>query len=169
MPVPFNLNPDESILYRSQPARKWYVLAWRIGVEVLEVIVFILFSFTALDTLANGLLASFLPSGLAETLSRVIFQDLVPVLIIGWFFEDVARIFTAELVLTTQRLWTRGYPFAWTPGRETSLSEIKSMTFRRDALFIRYKSSKKTQVHVLSDGKEVAKVFSQFRQNTNPE
>jgi hypothetical protein len=41
------------------------------------------------------------------------------------------------------------------------------MTPRRDALFIRLKSTKKIQVHVLPDGKQIAKAFAHFSGKTD--
>jgi hypothetical protein len=163
----FNLNPDELILYRAQPSRKWYVLAWRIVVGLIEVAVFILFSFTAFTDLAKALLVTFLPVNFADALSRIIFQGIAPLGVIAWFAEDIARIFSSELILTNQRVWTKGAPYAWTAGRETPLSDIKSMSSRRDALFIHLKSTRKTQVYALPDGKQIVKVFLQFTGKTD--
>ena len=158
----FQLHPDESILYRSQPSHKWYALAWKIGIGVFEVVAFIFFSFIAFTSLTKALFATFLPTDMADLFSRFIFQVIAPLLVIAWFAEDTARIFSSELILTEQRVWTKGYPYAWTPERETPLSDVKSMSFRRDALFIHLKSNRKTQVHVLPDGKEIVKTFTQF-------
>jgi hypothetical protein len=162
MANPFQPVPGESILYHSQLTRKWYDIAWRIGLAIFELAVFMLFSFTAFTSLANSLLATFLPVALADALSRIIFQDIVPILVIAWSIEDTARIFTSDLVLTNQRVWTKGYPYAWNPGREILISDIKFMSSHRDALFIHLKSSKKTQVHVVPDSKGIVKAFTQF-------
>jgi hypothetical protein len=158
----FQLNQDESILYRSSPPWKWYSLVWRIGLELIEVAIFMLFSFTALTILAGSLLASFLRTDLAEALSRILFQYIAPTLVVAWVAEDIARVFTSELILTDQRIWTRGYPYAWTWEREIPLSDVKSMSFRRDALFIHLRSTRKTQVHLLPDGKQIANAYKQF-------
>jgi hypothetical protein len=158
----FQLYPDESILYRSSHSQKWYSLVWRIGLELIEVIIFMLFSFIALAVLARGLLASFLPTDVADILSRLIFQGIAPILVTAWFAEDTARIFTSELILTDQRVWTIGYPYAWTKERETPINDIKSMSSRRDALFIHLSSTRKTQVHVTTDSKQIVKAFTQF-------
>jgi hypothetical protein len=158
----FQPSPGETVLYRSSPYRKWYDLVWRIGLTFVEVALFMIFSFTALTNLANYLFSSFLPADPAEVLSRIICQGILPLLVAGWFVEDTARIFTSELVLTDQRVWTKGFPYAWNPGREMRLSDIKSMSSRRDALFIHLKSTRRTQVHVLPDGKEIVKAFTQF-------
>jgi hypothetical protein len=168
MGVSVHLNPDESILYRSTSSRKWFDLAWRIGLELFEIVVLMLFSFTALTSLSKGVLATFLPAGLADVLSRIIFQVLAALLLTAWFAEDTARMFTSELILTNQRVWTKGSPFAWTSARETLLNDIKGMSARRDALFIHLKSTKKTQVHVLTDSKQIAKAFEQFTGKTDP-
>lgn len=167
MTNPIQLKPGELILYRSQPSRKWYTLAWRIGVGIFKVAVLMLLSFTAFTSFAEGLLTAYFSVALADVLSRIIFQGIVPFLVTAWFAEDIARIFTSELILTSQRVWTKGSPLAWTPERETPLSDIKSMSSRRDTLFIRLKSTKKIQVHVLSDGKQIAKAFAQYTGKTN--
>jgi len=155
---PFNQNMDETILYHSKPIRKWYTVAWRIGLGILEVIIFILFSFTTFTILAKLLLDTFLPVEAADVLSRVLFQGIAPLLLIAWFVEDTARFFTCELILTDQRIWTKGIPYAWTPGREIPLSDILSIIPRRDALFVRRKSTRKTQVFMIPDGKLIAEI-----------
>jgi hypothetical protein len=166
MANPLQLNPNESILYRSQPSRQWFMLAGRIGLEILEVAIFIFLSFILLTGVGNFILARFLPSGLADGLSRVIFEGIVPILIIAWFAEDTARIFTSELVLTSQRIWTRGSPYAWTSVRETPLTDIQSMVTRREAVFVRLKSNRKVQVLLFPHGKQIVEAYQQFIQKT---
>ncbi len=117
MDNPFQLNPGETILYRSQPSRKWYAFVWRIGVGIFELFIFMLLSFITFTGLTKGLLATFLPTATADVLGRIIFQGIVPVLVTAWFAEDTARIFTSELILTNQRIWTKGSPYAWTSGQ----------------------------------------------------
>ena len=163
---PFQPNPDEAILVRSRPARQWYMLAWRIGFGIIEVFVFMLLSFITFTNIAKALLGTFLPLSLAELLSRVLFQGIVPILITAWFAEDTARIFTSELVLTSQRMWTKGSPYAWTSGRDIPLSDIKSLSARRDAVFMHLNSTKKVEVLVFPDGKQIVKAYEQFKQKT---
>lgn len=166
MANPFQLNPNKSILFRSQPSRQWYALAGRIGIEILEVGIFILLSFISLTSVGKVLLTSFLPSGLADGLSRVIFEGVVPILIVAWFAEDTARIFTSELILTSQRIWTKGSPYAWTSENETPLAEIQSLAARRDAVFMRLKSTRKVQVLMFPHGKQIVEAYTQFIQKS---
>jgi hypothetical protein len=161
MEIKFIPNPDETILYHFKPSRKWYALAWRIGLEAFEVAVFIFFSYTAFTNLTGSLLATFLPENAAIIISRVIFQAIAPLLVIAWFTEDTARIFSSELILTDQRIWTKGSPYAWSQAQETPLSDVKSMASRRDALFIHLRSIRKVQVFVLPDGKQIVNIFKQ--------
>ena len=165
----FQLKPGESILFRTQPLRKWYVLVGKIGLELLEVAIFILFSFTALTSLSGAILGTFLPPGVSEIISRVIFQYIVPILMATWLLEETARNFNSELVLTSQRVWTKGSPYAWTPERETPLSDIKSMSCHRDALFIQLKSPPKKQVHIVMDCKQIVLAFTQFTGRNGPD
>jgi len=76
---------------------------------------------------------------LADGFSLVLFQGIVPILITAWFAEDTARIFTSELILTSQRIWTKGSPYAWSSAQEIPLTNIKSISARRDAIFIHLK------------------------------
>jgi hypothetical protein len=141
---------------------KWFVLAGRIGIGILELIIFIFISITAFTNLSKFLLANLIPIPLADGISRILFQGIAPILVAAWFVEDTFSIFTSELVLTDQRLWTKGTPYAWTPARDISLSDIKSMTLRRDAIFMRLTNSKKTQVLMTSDAKDFVKAFKRF-------
>ena len=164
MANPFQPNPDESILYRSRPSHQWYMLAWRIGIGIIEVFIFILLSLISFTNIGKTILATFLPLSLADGLSRVIFQGIVPILITAWFAEDTARIFTSELILTSQRIWTKGSPYAWSSGQEIPLINIKSISARRDAIFIHLKNTKKVEVLVFPNGKQIVETFTQFMQ-----
>ena len=166
MDNPFQLNPDESILYRSQPSREWTMLVWRIGIGILEVFVFVLLSFITFTSIGTAILGTFLPPSISEGISRVIFQGIFPILIIAWFAEDTARIFTSELILTSQRIWTKGSPYAWTSEKETPLSDIQSISARRDAVFIHLKNTKKVQVHFFPNGKKIVEAYIQLTQKT---
>lgn len=169
MEIKFKQNPDESILYQFKSSRKWYALAWRIGLGVFEVAVFIFFSYSAFTILTNSLLVTFLPENAATIISRIIFQVIVPLVVIAWFAEDTVRIFSSEFVLTDQRIWTRGSPYAWSQAHETPLSDVKSMACRRDALFIHLRSTRKIQVFLLPDGKQIVKIFKQFTGKAEPD
>ena len=166
MANPFQLNPDESILFRSRPSRQWFTLAGRIGIEILEVVIFTLVSFISFTNIGKTILATFLPTDLADGLSGVIFQGIVPILIIAWFAEDTARIFTSELILTSQRIWTRGSPYAWTSERETLLTDIQSLATRREAVFMRLKSTKKVQTLMFPHSKQIVDAYTQFIKKT---
>ena len=162
----FQSNPEEAVLLRSGPSHQWYILALRIGVGILEVIIFIFLSFISLTNIGKTVLATFLPLSLADGLSRVLFQGIVPILITAWFTEDTARIFTSELILTSQRIWTKGSPYAWSSGQEIPLINIKSISARRDAIFIHLKNTKKVEVLVFPNGKQIVDAYTQFTEKT---
>jgi len=166
MANPFQLNPGESILYRSRPSQQWYMLAWRIGIGIIEVFIFIILSLISFTGIGKTILVTFLPLGLADGLSRVIFQGIVPILITAWFAEDTARIFTSELILTSQRIWTKGSPYAWSSAQEIPLTNIKSLSARRDAIFIHLKNTKKVEVLVFPNGKQIVDAYTQFTEKT---
>jgi hypothetical protein len=142
------------------------MLAWRIGIGILEVFIFILLSLISFTGIGKTILATFLPLSLADGLSRVIFQGIVPILITAWFAEDTARIFTSELILTSQRIWTKGSPYAWSSAREIPLTNIKSISARRDAIFIHLKNTKKVEVLVFPNGKQIVDAYTQFTEKT---
>jgi hypothetical protein len=163
MPHPtFKQNPDEAILYQSQPITKWYRIIWKIAVSFFEVAVFILFSVTAFTALSRSFFGLFLPGNIADVISRILFQAIAPVLLTAWFAEDTAGTFTSRVVLTTRRIWFKGSPYSWTPGHEIPMEAIKSMYARRDALFISLRETKKLQVHTIQDGDLVVQAFKSF-------
>ena len=162
MDNPFPLNPDESILFRSRPSHDWFSLVGRIGIGILEVIIFMLLSFISFTNLGRTVLATFLPGDYSEWLSRAIFQVILPILIIAWFAEDTARIFNSEFILTSQRIWIKGSPYAWSSGKETPLSSIQSISTRRDGVLIRLKNTKKVQTLMFPNGKKIVEVYNHF-------
>jgi hypothetical protein len=121
-----------------------------------------LLSFISFTNLGRTVLATFLPGGYSEWFSRTIFQVILPILIIAWFAEDTARIFTSEFILTSQRIWTKGSPYAWSSGKETPLSSIQSISTRRDGVLIRLKNSKKVQTLMFPNGKKIVEVYNHF-------
>jgi hypothetical protein len=159
---PFQLNPDESILFRSRPSHDWFSLVGRIGIGILEVIIFLLLSLISFTNLGKTILATFLPASFSEWLSQAIFQGILPILITAWFAEDTARIFTSELILTSQRIWTNGSPYAWSSGKETLLTNIQSFSARRDGVFIRLKNTKKVQALMFPNGKQIVEAYNHF-------
>jgi hypothetical protein len=166
MDNPFQLNPDESILFRSRPSHEWFSLVGRIGIGILEIIIFVFLSFISFTNLGRTVLATFLPASFSEWLSRAIFQVILPILITAWFAEDTARIFTSELILTSQRIWTKGSPHAWSSGKETPLTNIQSISARRDGVFIRLKNTKKVQALIFPNGKQIVEAYTNFIEKT---
>ncbi|MGB8215617.1 MAG: hypothetical protein WCE68_18860 [Anaerolineales bacterium] len=158
----FQLNPDETILYRSRPAREWYALAGRLGAGLIELIFVMVLSFTAFTNLARVILAKFIPAAPASVLGQVIFQGIFPILMIAWFAEDTASIFTREVILTSQRVWTKGFPRAWNAEWETRLSDIKCMSFKNGAVSIHLKDNKKMRVRGFPNGALIVKAFKEF-------
>jgi len=154
----FEISAGEKILYETIERRPWYSTAWKIAGDSIAVGMLTVISWLAFSVWIDGLLLNFLSPTLASILTKVLCLGLVPLLVTAWAAEDVARIFTGKFVLTDQRLWVRGSPYAWN-ATETPLNDIESLVFRRDALFIRLKSSRKLLVHMLPDGKLLAKVY----------
>ncbi len=156
----FEVRPEETILVRAVPSRKWYAIGWRAvgGLLGIATLAFILFGVFGNPT-ENGL-SSFLPASAAHILTIILYTGLVPLLGLAWLVEDVAAAFIAEFILTDRRLWVRGSPYVWSCS-ETPLEDIESMAWRRDALFVRNKSSRKIQVHMFREGKQFAEIFKQ--------
>jgi hypothetical protein len=161
MPISkFQPLPGESILYHTTPNRKWYVIAWKIGSGVMGIIIltFIVFSIFAGST--QRAFSSFLPLWATSLLTNSLYLALFPLLMTAWVVEDVTGTFIGDLILTNQRIWVVGSPYAWNQ-KEIPLEDVASLTWRRDALFLKLKSSRKIQVHMFPDGKHLVQVYEQ--------
>jgi hypothetical protein len=157
----FEARSGETVLCQACPNRQWYAVAWKIvsglvGISLLTLAGFILFSDPA-----TGLLAGFLPAEVATGLSQFLCLGLFPLLVTAWAAEDVARTFTGEFILTDQRLWVRGSPYAWSQS-EIPLEDIASMVYRRDAVFVRQRSTRKLQVHMFAGAKAFVKAYEKL-------
>jgi|GEM_PF-1524774 len=159
--VEFHPQPGESILYRITTNRKWYVIAWKISSGVVGIIVltFIIYGLFAGPT--ETAFITFLPAWAASLLTRSLYLGPVPLVAVAWVAEEVACTLTGEFILTDQRIWVRGSPYAWSQNA-IPLEDIASLTWRRDAIFMKQKSSRKIQVHIFSEGKLFVKAYEQF-------
>ena len=153
--------PGEYILFRTTSNHKWYIIAWKIGSGVIGLIIFtfVLYSLAANPT--ENIFLSFLPVWLASLLAKFIYLGLFPLAVVAWVIEDVACSFTGEFILTDQRIWVRGSPYAWSQSA-IPLEDISSLTWRRDAIFLKQESSPKIRVYMFSDGKLFVKAYEQF-------
>ncbi len=157
----FQQQIHEVILYRSRPSLRWYSLAWKILLGLFEVLaVTVLVAIFLQGVIEHGL-SSFLPSAAAGITARILCLGLVPLVVTLWAAEDIASDLTAEYVLTDRRLWVKGSPYFWSQS-ETPLADIQAMLVRREAVFIRLKSMKKVQVHMLPDGKDLVEAFERY-------
>jgi hypothetical protein len=134
----------------------WKIVSGLVGISLLTFVGFILFFEPA-----RGLLAGILPAQAAAVSAQFLCLGIVPVLITAWAAEDMARTFTGEFILTDQRLWVRGSPYAWSQS-EIPLEDIASMIYRRDAVFLRQKSTRKLQVHMFSGAKAFVKAYEKL-------
>ena len=159
--IQFQPRSGESILFRTVPNNTWYIIAWKIGSGIIGItlITFILFSMFGTPT--EGAFSSFLPNLAASLLSKILYLGLVPLAGVAWVAEGIASTFTGEFILTDQRIWVRGSPYAWSQS-DITLEDILTMTWRRDAVFIRQKSSRKIQVHMFPESKKFVKAYEQF-------
>ncbi len=156
----FEPQPDEIILQRIHPDRKWYLLAWRIFLSLFEWAVLILIVSAIFLDPVKGFLSSFFPPHLAATTAQVLCFGLAPLLIAAWQVEDLIRVSTHEIVLTNQRIWMKGSPYAWSSG-ELPIDEIESMAYRRGAIFLRTKDRRKLQVLMFPNGRDLVKIYEQ--------
>jgi hypothetical protein len=161
----FQIQSGESILYRATSNSKWYVLAWKIGSGLVGIVILTLLLFSLLANPTVSVLTHFLPLRVATILSNTLFLILIPLVAASWVMNDIACTFVGEFVLTDQRIWVRGSPYAWSY-RSTPLEDIASLTWRRDAIFLKQNSSRKIQVHMFSDGKLFVKAYDQFTGKT---
>lgn len=157
----FETQPGETVIYRTRPNRKWYAVAWNIASDLVGISLLTFVGMIIFSAPVTGLLAGFLPPETAAVIVQFLCLGIVPLLVTAWAAEDVIRTFTAEFILTDQRLWVRGSPYAWSRG-ETPLEDIAAMTCRRNAVFVRQESTRKPQVHVCSDGKAFVKAYEEL-------
>jgi hypothetical protein len=157
----FETQPGETVLYRTRPNRKWYAVGWKIAGGLLSVFLITLVGFALFAEPAAGLLARLLSVQTAALVVQLLCLGVVPLLVTAWVVEDVIRAYTGEFILTDRRLWVRGSPYAWSQN-ETALGDITAITCRRDAVFVRQKSTRKLQVHMFSGGKAFVKAYDKF-------
>lgn len=159
--VQFQPLPGENILYRAIPNKKWYVTTWKSvsGIACIALFTFVLFALLGNPT--QNTIASFLPGWLAGQLTKYLYLVLVPLIGALWVSEGIITVFNGEFILTDQRIWVRGSPYAWNQS-DTRLEDILSMTWRRDAIFIRQKSKRGIQVHMFAEGKQIVKAYEQL-------
>lgn len=160
-PPRFQLQSGETILYQTHPNRQWYAVIWTVASGLVGTVLLTLLGFSIFSETISGLLAKFLPPEAALLATQVLCLGIVPLLIAAWLTQEVARTFIGNFILTDRRLWTRGSPYAWSQS-ETPLEEIAAISCRRDAIFVRLKSSRKLQVHMCPDGKEFVKAYEKF-------
>jgi hypothetical protein len=157
-PSSFELQAGENILYQTTGHPSWYTIAWKIFSGLITIAVLALISWFVLSGPVNSLLAKVIPSAASSVVAQILCLGLIPLIVIAWVAQDIASTIIGKFVLTDKRLWVRGSPYAWNI-TETQLDEIESLTYRRDAVFIRLKASKRILVHMLPDGKLLAKVY----------
>ncbi len=157
----FELRPDENILYHATPNRKWYIIAWKIfsGIVVIGFLLTVVYAFAVEPT--QKAFISFMPAWAAGLLTKILYLGLLPLAGGAWFAEDIACTLLGEYVLTNQRIWIRSSPYAWSQS-SIPLDNISSLFWRRDAIFIKQKFTKKIQVHMISDGNLFVKTYEQY-------
>jgi hypothetical protein len=162
----FIVSPDETIYYRSQPSTKWYHVAWKLVSGLLAIIIFVYISVNAFTNIAGSILFNRIPPASASFFSQLLCTWIVPLLAVAWFVEDFIQTFTSEFILTDRRVWVKGSPYAWNPGRNILLGEIESMVFRRGAIFIRCRSDRRPQIHMFPDGRVIVNTYQELIQRT---
>jgi uncharacterized membrane protein len=148
----FEIHPNETIIYHAMPNRKWYVIAWKIISGVVIVIILTLIINSLLASFTDNALNSFLPAQFAELLTKILYLGVIPMGAASLILEDIACTYFGEFILTEQRIWIRGSPYAWSQS-DIPLEDISSITWRRDAVFIRLKSTHKINVLTFPEGK----------------
>ena len=159
--IQFKILPGESILYRTTPNNKWYIIFWKIGSGCMGVALMAFILFSLLGDPTQSAAASFLPLLLASLLTKILYLGLVPLAGLAWVAEDIASTYLGEFILTDQSVWVRGSPYAWNQS-DTMLEDIASMTWRRDAIFMRTKYIRGLQVHMFPEGKQIVKTYAQL-------
>jgi hypothetical protein len=162
MPIEeFVSQPGETILFRTTPNTKWYVYVWKIISGIVGIIILTFIINSLLSGPTEIALISFLPPWAAHAVSTILYLGLFPLAALAWVVEDIAGTIIGEFILTDQRIWVRGSPYAWNRS-DTHLDDIASLNWRRDAMFLQKKSTRRIQVHMFSEGKLFVKAYDQF-------
>jgi hypothetical protein len=151
----------ENILFRATPNRKWYIYVWKIIGGIVSIIILTAIIYSLLAGQTEKALNSFLNANVAHALINFLCLGLLPLIALTWVADDIASTAIGEFILTDQRIWVRGSPYSWSQV-DTPLEDIASLTWRRDAIFLRQKSTHKVQVHMFSDGKLFVDAYEQF-------
>lgn len=154
----FSPQKDECVVYQLLPDQTWYLLAWKAIADLFVAAVLTAVAFAIFFSPLSNLLSTILPAQSAEFISLLISMVVIPLLLLTWAVEDIFRAYVGKLVLSDQRLWVRGTPYAWS-FREIPIEDISSMYFRHNAIFIRRKSTRKILVHMDSDGEELIQAY----------
>jgi branched-subunit amino acid ABC-type transport system permease component len=160
----FESQVGETIILQSRNNRKWYAVAWKIISGLLAIFLVTFIVYILLSEPLTRMLISRLTSLVASIIVKIFCLGFIPLFVSAWVIEDALRTFTGELVLTDQRFWVRGSPYAWSLG-EIPLEDIASITYRRDAIFIRRKSNRQLQVHMFPHGKAVVQTYTEISSN----
>jgi hypothetical protein len=159
--IEFEIHPGENILYHTVPMRKWYVITWKIISDVAIAIILSFIIHSLLAGIAESELTSVLPAIYAGVLTKIIFMGVIPLGIMAWAAEDVACTLIGEFILTNQRIWIHGSPYAWSHC-DIPLEDISSLSWHRDAIFVRQKSTRNIQVHMFLEGKLFADAYKLY-------
>jgi hypothetical protein len=159
--VKFLPRSEENILFRATPNRKWYIYVWKIIGGMVSVIILTAIIYSLLAGKTETALNFFLNANVAHALINFLYLGLLPLIALAWVADDIASTAIGEFILTDQRIWVRGSPYFWSQV-DTQLEDIGSLTWRRDAIFLRQKSTHKVQVHMFSDGKLIVDAYEQF-------
>lgn len=157
----FESQLNETILYHAMPNRKWYVIGWKIISGAVIVIILTLIINSLLASLTDSALNYFLPAQYAELLTKFLYLGVIPLGAASWILEDIACTYFGEFILTEQRIWIRSSPYAWSQS-DIQLEDISSITWRRDAVFIRLKSNHKIQVLTFPEGKLFVQAYKNY-------
>ncbi len=155
------IHPGENILYHATPVKKWYVITWKIMSDAAIAIIFSFIIHSLLSGITESALVSVLSAVFAGILSKVLFLGLIPLGITAWAVEDIACTLIGEFIFTNHRIWIHGSPHAWSQS-DTPLEDISSISWHRDAIFVRQKSTRKIQVHMFPESKLFADAYKQY-------
>jgi hypothetical protein len=104
------------------------VIAWKIGSGVVGITILTFLIFALLASPTESACISFLPAWAASLMTQSLYLGLVSLAAATWVAEDVACTFIGEFILTDQRIWVRGSPYAWSQS-VTALVDIVSLTW----------------------------------------
>lgn len=109
----FPLLPDEEVILKTQPGRKWYHVLFHSLLSMLLIWGAVAGSILWVRLLEVNLSLRDIEPRWIFPMTQLLYLAIIPALVIAWRVEAFIKLFTLEAVLTNQRILIRSTPRLW--------------------------------------------------------